>query len=390
MAYFAAKELILLIKTDNKRLKIANLTLDGYFNYGNVLQRYAVCNLLMGLGAEVDSLWFSSQAGFLPYLQSHYPWMKDSWDWKTWVKLGINWKGATSKLLSGREAWEAARNAGIKSFVDRYIPMRYNVDFAKVADKYDYFVTGSDQVWNPNFADLEKLFLKFAPRAKRIAYAASISCPEIPSKDLQGFIDGINGMKAISVREQAGAELIEQLTGRKVEVVADPTMLVAAEKWREIARKPSWLKGDEEILTTYFLGKRPDEVINRLAREHGLKVVNILDEHVFEHYAVAPEEWLWLIDNASLMYTDSFHGTVFSILFRRPFVVAERIEAGCASKMTSRIDTLLGKFGLEARRGTKENGYMIDNPMSMQYGDVEMVLAEERRKADNYLEGALK
>ena len=196
-------------------------------------------------------------------------------------------------------------------------------------------------------------------------------------------------MKAISVREQAGAELIEQLTGRKVEVVADPTMLVAAENWREIARKPSWLKGDEEILTTYFLGKRPDEVINRLAMEHGLKVVNILDEHVFEHYAVAPEEWLWLIDHARLMYTDSFHGTVFSILFRRPFVVAERIEAGCASKMTSRIDTLLGKFGLEARRGTKENGYMIANPMSMQYGDVEMILARDKEKAKAYLRRAL-
>ena len=117
MAYFAAKELILLIKTDNKRLKIANLTLDGYSNYGNVLQRYAVCNLLAGLGAEVASLWFSSKAGFLPYLYSHYPWMKDSWDWKTWVKLGINWKGATHKMFSGQNAWEAARSAGIKSFV---------------------------------------------------------------------------------------------------------------------------------------------------------------------------------------------------------------------------------------------------------------------------------
>ena len=379
-----------MMKTYREHLKIANLTLDGYFNYGNVLQRYAVCNLLMGLGAEVESLWFSSQAGFLPYLQSHYPWMKDSWDWKTWVKLGINWKGSTKKVFSGQNTWEAARSAVIKSFVDRYIPMRYDVDFAKVADEYDYFVTGSDQVWNPYFADLEKLFLKFAPRAKRIAYAASISCPEIPSKDLQGFIDGINGMKAISVREQAGAELIEQLTGRKVEVVADPTMLVAAEKWREIARKPSWLKGDEEILTTYFLGKRPDEVINRLADEHGLKVVNILDECVFEHYAVAPEEWLWLIDNAKLMYTDSFHGTVFSILFRRPFVVTERIGDGCVNKMTSRIDTLLGKFGLEARRGTKENGYMIADPLHIQYGDVDAVLAEDRRKAIIYLDGALK
>lgn len=376
-------------KTDNKSLKIANLTLDGYFNYGNVLQRYAVCNLLMGLGAEVESLWFSSQLGFLPYLHLHYPWMKDSWDWKTWVKLGINWKGITSKMLSGENAWEAARNAGIKSFVDRYIPMRYDVDFTKVDDEYDYFVVGSDQVWNPYFADLEKLFLRFAPLEKRIAYAASISCPEIPQDKLEIFIAGVNDMKAISVREQAGAELIEKLTGRKAEVVADPTMLVSAARWREIARKPSWLKGDEEILTTYFLGKRPDEIINRLADEHGLKVVNILDEHVFEHYAVAPEEWLWLIDHAKLMYTDSFHGTVFSILFGRPFVVAERIGEGCVNKMTSRIDNLLGKFGLEDRRGTKENGYMISNPMAIQYGDVEAVLAAERQKAEAYLCRAL-
>ena len=292
-------------------------------------------------------------------------------------------------MFSGENAWEAARNAGIKSFVDRYIPMRYNVDFAKVADEYDYFVTGSDQVWNPYFADFEKLFMMFASMEKRIAYAASISSPDVPLDAMEVFIDGINGMKAISVREQAGAELIEQLTGRKVEVVADPTMLVAAEKWREIARKPSWLKGDEKILTTYFLGKRPDEIISRLADAQGLKVVNILDEHVFEHYAVAPEEWLWLIDNASLMYTDSFHGTVFSILFRRPFVVAERIEAGCASKMTSRIDTLLGKFGLEDRRGTKENGYMIADPLHIQYGDVDAVLARDKEKAKAYLRKAL-
>ena len=379
----------MLIKTDNKRLKIANLTLDGYFNYGNVLQRYAVCNLLMGLGAEVASLWFSPQAGFLPYLQSHYPWMKDSWDWKTWVKLGINWKGATSKLLSGREAWEAARNAGIKSFVDRYIPMRYNVDFAKVADEYDYFVTGSDQVWNPYFADLEKLFIKFAPGEKRIAYAASISCPEIPQDKLQAFIDGVNGMKEISVREQAGADLIQQLTGRRVQVVADPTMLVTAEDWRSIARKPSWLKGDEQLLVTYFLGKRPDSVIESIARENGLQIVNMLDERVFEHYAIAPEEWLWLIDHARFMYTDSFHGTVFSILFRTPFVVTERVDAGCASKMTSRIDTLLAKFDLSDRRGTNANGYMIASPLDMHYGDVDKVLAEEKQKAKTYLCHAL-
>ena len=377
------------MKTYREHLKIANLTLDGYFNYGNVLQRYAVCSLLAGLGAEVASLWFSSKAGFLPYLYSRSPWMKESWDWKTWVKLGINWKGATHKMFSGENAWEAARNAVIKSFVDRYIPMRYDVDFTRVADEYDYFVTGSDQVWNPYFADLEKLFIKFAPGEKRIAYAASISCPEIPQDKLQAFIVGVNGMKEISVREQAGADLIQQLTGRRGQVVADPTMLVTAEDWRSIARKPSWIKGDEQLLVTYFLGKRPDSVIESIARENGLQIVNMLDERVFEHYAIAPEEWLWLIDNARFMYTDSFHGTVFSILFRTPFVVTERVDAGCASKMTSRIDTLLAKFDLSDRRGTNANGYMIASPLDMHYGDVDKVLAEEKQKAEAYLCHAL-
>lgn len=68
------------MKTYRKHLKIANLTLDGYFNYGNVLQRYAVCTLLMEMGAEVESLWFNCQVGFLPYLNSHYIWMKEHWD----------------------------------------------------------------------------------------------------------------------------------------------------------------------------------------------------------------------------------------------------------------------------------------------------------------------
>lgn len=369
--------------------KMATITLDGYFNYGNVLQRYALYKILSDMGHRVDSLWCNDEVKILNYLASGYPWMQKSWCWKTYVKIGINWKGNTSKLIGGFNAWEAARCAFIKSFCDRYIPIRYDVDFDEVATEYDYFVVGSDQVWNPNFAGFEKFFMKFASMEKRIAYAASISCPEIPQDKLQAFIDGVNGMKEISVREQAGADLIQQLTGRRVQVVADPTMLVTAEDWRSIARKPSWLKGDEQLLVTYFLGKRPDSVIESIARENGLQIVNMLDERVFEHYAIAPEEWLWLIDHARFTYTDSFHGTVFSILFRTPFVVTERVDAGCASKMTSRIDTLLAKFDLSDRRGTNANGYMIDSPLDMHYGDVDKVLAEEKQKAKTYLCHAL-
>lgn len=368
--------------------KIATVTLDGYTNYGNVLQRYALCKGLENLGFYVNSIWCDTKDHLLGDLIGLCPWMERSWSVKTYIKMLINWKNATIKMIKGKNGWEAARCSLIKSFCDRYIPMRYDVDLAYIASEYDCFITGSDQVWNV-LSDWNNTFLNFVPSEKRIAYAASISCPEIPQDKLQAFIDGVNGMKEISVREQAGADLIQQLTGRRVQVVADPTMLVTAEDWRSIARKPSWLKGDEQLLVTYFLGKRPDSVIESIARENGLQIVNMLDERVFEHYAIAPEEWLWLIDHARFMYTDSFHGTVFSILFRTPFVVTERVDAGCASKMTSRIDTLLAKFGLSDRRGTNANGYMIDSPLDMHYGDVDKVLAEEKQKAEAYLCHAL-
>ena len=369
--------------------KIATVTLDGYFNYGNVLQRYALCKLLADFGNTVVSLWCTDEVMQLGYWEQKYLWMKSPRSLKTNIKLGINWKGITSNMLSGKNAWEAARTTLIKSFCDRYIPIRYHADFDRIAEEYDCFITGSDQVWNPHFADLDKMFLKFVPQEKRVAYAASISCPEIPQEIRNDFIDGIKGMQAISVREQAGADLIETLTGREVEVVADPTMLVAADDWRKIARKPSWLNGGEKLLVTYFLGKRPDSVIEKTAKENNLQVINILDERIFEHYAIAPEEWLWLIDHAAFMYTDSFHGTVFSILFRTPFVVTERVGEGCTSKMTSRIDTLLEKFGLTDRRGTAGNGYMVLNPLHVEYGDVDHVLGQEKVKTHKYLERAL-
>lgn len=368
--------------------KVATVTLDGYFNYGNILQRYALCRVLIDMGLKVDSLWCNNDVKLFDKLLSEYPWMQKIWNWKTYIKLSINWRNITTNMIGGKNAWEAARCAFIKCFCDRYIPIRYDIEFADIADDYDYLVTGSDQVWNVP-SNWEETFLKFAPSEKRIAYAASISCPEIPQDKQQTFIDGVNGMKEISVREQAGADLIQQLTGRRVQVVADPTMLVTAEDWRSIARKPSWLKGDEQLLVTYFLGKRPDSVIESIARENGLQIVNMLDERVFEHYAIAPEEWLWLIDHARFMYTDSFHGTVFSILFRTPFVVTERVDAGCAKKMTSRIDTLLAKFDLSDRRGTNANSYMIASPLDMHYGDVDKVLAEEKQRAEAYLCHAL-
>lgn len=357
----------------------------GFRNYGGILQNYAMEVILSRYGV-VDTL-FNNDTELID-VRYHI-----SWDLRRCFKLGIYKYFSNQKYL-----YEIVRVTRCRDFCNRNINIRYNVNFSDVDNEYDFFVVGSDQVWNlgvsrwwrrlkkKHVSDIK--FLKFASPNKRIAYAASIAQPDIPPALRDSFIESVNAMKAVTVREVEGAELIQKYTGRKVEVVLDPTMLLSANDWIKLERKPIWLNEVEKYLFTYFLGKRVDKVIEKVAIENNLKIINMLDFNNFDHYTTSPEEWIYLIHHAELVYTDSFHGTVFSILFKKPFVVCDRIESGIYSKMTSRIDTLLEKFGLENRRGTKENGYMIANPVSIQYGGVDDVLTVDRKKADEYLRRA--
>lgn len=362
-------------------MKICKLTLDGYYNYGNVLQSYALQQLLRCYG-EVDSLWHEPD-NFLPRV-----WWR--WSWKEPVKFLLDWHGFRKNMQAGVHGMEMVRQGKIKDWCDRYINQRQaEGKLSHLADEYDFFVVGSDQVWNPHFSVLEDCFLTFAPKEKRIAYAASISCPSIPVEKQALYKEGLAGMAHISLREQQGADMVKEFSGREVPVVVDPTLLLTTDDWRKVSRQPAWYHGEDYILT-YFLGKRP-EIVARLEQETGLKVVNLLDENVYEHYVTGPDEFIWAIEHAKLVYTDSFHGTVFSILFRTPFVVSNRVGNDVSEKMGSRIDTLLGYFGLENRRGTKANDYAIENPLAEpDWSKVDEVLARERARSDNYLRKALK
>lgn len=369
----------------NRGIRIAKFTLDGYFNYGNVLQNYALQQVLLRYADQVDTIWTQSDT-FLPDI-----WWK--WTWKMYIKYLINWKNFRTKITNGDIGREMVRQAKIRDFSDRYISY-YRISPAALSSQikqYDYCVVGSDQVWNPHFGNYHQFFLGFASEEKRLSYAASISTMDIPAEEHDFFVQGIKGMKALSVREQAGADLIEQLTGRKAEVHLDPTLLLTADEWRSVSRKPTWYHGGEYLLT-YFLGRRPAQ-IDAIAEELGLTVVNLLDEEVYEHYVTGVDEFLWAIDHASLVYTDSFHGSVFSILFQTPFVVCDRVGTGkgdVSEKMGSRLDTLLGYFGFENRRTNQFKDYRIENPLQPPAWErCEPVLAKERSRSAGYLRRVL-
>lgn len=368
-----------------RKIRIAKFTLAGYFNYGNVLQNYALQQVLLRYADKVDTIWLQPY-NFLPEV-----WWK--WRWKEYIKYLINWRNYRMEITNGHVGREMARQTKIRDFSDRYISYRRiaPANLAAQIKQYDCCIVGSDQVWNPYSDIYHQFFLGFVAEEKRSSYAASISAVDVPAKAHDAFVQGLKGMRTLSVREQAGANLIEQLTGRKAEVHVDPTLLLTADEWRSVSRRPTWYHGGEYLLT-YFLGRCPSQ-IDAIAKELGLEVVNLLDEDVYEHYVTGVDEFLWAIDHASLVYTDSFHGSVFSILFQTPFVVCDRYGTGkgdISEKMGSRLDTLLGYFGFQERRTNESKDYRIENPLQPPAWErCEPVLARERARSDEYLRRVL-
>lgn len=371
--------------------KIARISIVGFDNFGCIVQNYALEKVLCKYGT-VDTLFDNEKE----YIDKRYYF---EWNLKNIIKFIINRAGVRRFFTSKKFLFEVARAVRGRDFCSKYMNIRYNVDFDTVDSEYDYFVVGSDQVWNPGLpAKGDKYrkrkvsrikYLKFASPEKRIAYAASIAQPDIPPALRGSFKESIDEMAHIAVREYEGAELIKKYTGRDVDVVLDPTMLLSSDDWSKIENKPYWLDHDEKYLFTYFLGERIDDVVNKIASQRNLRVINMLDLDNFEHYTTSPEEWIYLIHHAELIYTDSFHGTVFSILFKRPFVVCDRIGKGIYSQMNSRINTLLKQFNLSSRRGMSSNSYEIDDPYNIEYGDVDSLLKFKRQEAYDYLNASI-
>ena len=265
---------------------------------------------------------------------------------------------------------------------------RYVTPFSKLDNEYDYFIAGSDQVWNPTWGRLSNVeLLEFTIPQKRISFSASFGISNLPEQYNEKLKKALKDYKAISVREDAGKKIIEEVVGRKdVQVLVDPTMLLSAEEWDKVAKKPEQLKTDKYILN-YFLGelseKRKAE-IDRIAKENNCEVINILDKNS-PFYCTGPSEFLYLEKHAFLVCTDSFHSSVFAILYNRPFIVFSREDNSVS--MNSRIETLINKFNLKNREYngkeiTKEN-------LNHDYTEAYEILNEERKKSMTFLINAL-
>lgn len=366
-------------------MKIAIITLNQNDNYGNRLQNYALQEYLLNEIKinKIETIWYDPQYTYISKVEA--------FTWKTWIKYFINWKNQRT-YLKKLYLKDNIRMYNIGKFTKK---ISTRLDFKikdNLSEKYDYFIVGSDQVWNPNFWSKNNnhaniRFLKFVPKEKRIAYAASIAIPEIPKDKEQFFYDSLNEMKAISMREKAGAKLVKNLTGREVPVLVDPTILLSKEEWQKIEMLPEWYSGEKYILT-YFLGNS-SPVIEKIAKKNNWKIYNLMDKDNFDLYTSRVEEFVYLIDHAQLIATDSFHACVFSILMGTPFLVVNRQQKGMAD-MTSRIDTLLELFGYHDRYIVNGKCELSDKGiLNMDFSRVKAIQEREKKRSKDFLEKAL-
>lgn len=361
-------------------MRIAQLTFNVYNNYGNMLQKYALHRVLRRHG-EADVIWHTKDE-FLP----------ETWEW--------TWRPQLAKMSRSSEerrkfTFEVIRQAKFKEFEQRHIRTRFDVRALEdIADEYDYFVVGSDQVWNPEFTEqfFPGRFLTFAPKEKRIAYAASIAVPSIPERFQAAWRKGILGMSRVSLRERSAVGLVKELTGLEPPALVDPVFLLTASEWSEVAIKPPWLDGRYEsgYILTYFLGRGLTIDIQKISSEVGLPVIALFDPRgSFDHYNVGPAEFLWLAAHASLIYTNSFHGTAFSILFGRPFVMCNFLNAGFKQPVLSRNYALLEMCGLTERLAVADKNFMLARPLEIDYSARDEVMTRERSRALAFLDEAL-
>ena len=358
-----------------QRKRIGIVTILDNNNYGNRLQNYAVQEVLNAMGCTACTIRnkpvYNTDTNFFAIV--------------AWNVLNTC-KGV---LLPKRKKANRARQRNFSQFNKR---IQFNRELYFGCFRYDtcdYYITGSDQVWNPFFGRLTQVdTLAFAKPEKRIAFSASFGVEQVPEDSKPIIAKEISEFKAISVREDAGKRIVEEITGRSdVQVLPDPTMLLPADEWGRLARKPQMLKTENFILTC-FLGEVPEERVQEifaLAEKWDCNIINIQDRNS-QFYECGPSEFLYLEKHAKLICTDSFHSSVFAILFDRPFVVYDRpMQIGIA--MNSRIDTLLTKFHLMDRRYTGQT--LTEDCLIHDYTQAYEILKEERRKANTFLQSAL-
>lgn len=374
-----------------KKVAIVNRT--NLKNYGSVLQVYALCEAVKSLGNEAEVIWeagnLSTNYDFRPNkiiktglkLLTHPQLMKSTFSNIQYVQQHVI-SETTVRLF----------DEFVESHIRRTFYPAKMMNKRNVGKQYDKFICGSDQIWCTTTLYVDPLmYLRFAPKEKRIAYAPSLGRDYIPNYNKREMKKYILDIPDVSVRESMGQKLIRELTGRDVPVVLDPTLLVEKNCWDSVK---THLDSHSDYLLFYFLST-PTEKTQLKLLEHIRQLkksvialnsrLEYLEGHVDVMYPdCGPKEFISFIENADCVITDSYHGMLFSIIYHKQFWSIER-EYG-EFDQSSRQLSVLDMLGLQ-NRYCRDSDELIQERID--YTTVEQILLTEREKSLDFLRKAL-
>lgn len=301
--------------------KVGILTFHCSDNYGAMLQAYALKTYLRRNNYQADLIRYEpisllGKHWLFPYTKQKTPIHTAYWSFKDFMK----------NLKKGNNFFEQRKN--MQAFREKYIyDSDKKVSKSQLEDlDYNTFIVGSDQIWSPSITyGLDGAYFGAFTEKNTISYAASMGGKSLPSqydKDMEKMLKHLNH---ISVREKEAIEYLKQFTNKEIIEVLDPVFLLKKEDWKLIENKP--VEKNYILIYETYPNKELEEKAKEIARKEGLKIIRINpveevnDPEIIENYTSGPSEFIGYINNATYVFTNSFHATAFSIILQKQFVV---------------------------------------------------------------------
>ena len=351
-------------------MKLGIVTFSHANNLGALLQAYALQQTLSQLGADAEFISFRATQG------------EDL--------LSREGKYTKYPRLEARfqeiQAYKRKRDFKFDEFRKNYLKVSdpySKSDREGLNRNYDGFIAGSDQVWNCEIPDVDgRYFLSFAQSDKKLAYAASFGLRQLPEVVKERYASYLCDFKAISVRERTGKNIIKDLIGRDVPVCLDPTFLLPGGQWEKLAAAC-----ENDAFVLLYLADYDAQLLSgakQAACAMGLKLKVVTASF---HFLKQPETWygtgvtdfVSLVKKAVVVFTNSFHGTALSIIFRKEFLVS---PACAVSARGSRLTDLLESLGLSGRMA-------LESPQPVNWEQVEQRLEPMKNPSIAYLKSIL-
>lgn len=377
--------------------KVLIITMHRIKNFGSALQAWALQESVKKMGYDACMIDYKYPNG---YYFSHAT-KNPSIQKPLWKKITLK---KIFNVIKRKFLYQTKKqNELFSQFWSKYFILTKTYDSPEelqtTPPEADIYMTGSDQVWNPNtmYGD-PAFFLDFGnPTTPRISYAASFGTNQIPEEYKDRYARYIAQYRHLSIRENTGVEIVKSLTGRDSSLVCDPTLLLTKEDYAVLAAD-STVKIDKPYLLAYILdyayNPRPaiDHIIEQVSKRMGLHVVYLLCGNTNGYRwgsttisAAGPNEFARLFHDASFVVTSSFHGTAFSLINEKPFYAVTP-----AAKSDSRISSLLHEVGLD-NRGVPAHKLLDFKSMNLEvdYTSVRPNMLNLRTNSLNYLQQSL-